>query len=60
MLTSLGLKPGDVFTWDNYPFNAATQAVKKRWLILLGYFVSAGNPCAEFFLKCEFYGEKTS
>lgn len=39
MLTFLGLKPGDVFTWDNYPFNAATQDVKKRWLILLGYFV---------------------
>jgi hypothetical protein len=39
MLTSLGLKPGDVFTWDNYPFNAATQRPKKRWLILLGYFV---------------------
>jgi hypothetical protein len=39
MLTFLGLKPGDVFTWDNYPFNATTQNVKKRWLILLGYFV---------------------
>jgi hypothetical protein len=38
MLTFLGLKPGDVFTWDNYPFNAATQSVKKRWIILLGYF----------------------
>jgi hypothetical protein len=38
MLTFLGLKPGDVFTWDNYPFNAAMQNVKKRWLILLGYF----------------------
>jgi hypothetical protein len=39
VLTFLGLKPGDVFTWDNYPFNAATQVVKKRWLILLGYFI---------------------
>ena len=39
MLTFLGLKPGDVFTWDNYPFNAAAQKIKKRWLILLGYFV---------------------
>jgi hypothetical protein len=39
MLTFLGLKPGDVFTWDNYPFNVTTQNVKKRWLILLGYFV---------------------
>jgi hypothetical protein len=38
VLTFLGLKPGDVFTWDNYPFNAAAQSVKKRWLILLGYF----------------------
>jgi hypothetical protein len=39
MLTFLGLKPGDVFTWDNYPFNATAQNVKKRWLVLLGYFV---------------------
>jgi hypothetical protein len=39
VLTFLGLKPGDVFTWDNYPFNASTQKVKKRWLILLGYFI---------------------
>lgn len=39
MLTPFGLKPGDVFTWDNYPFNAARQNVKKRWIILLGYFV---------------------
>jgi hypothetical protein len=39
VLTFLGLKPGDIFTWDNYPFNATTQNVKKRWLILLGYFV---------------------
>jgi hypothetical protein len=39
VLTFLGLKPGDVFTWDNYPFNAAAQNVKKRWLILLGYFL---------------------
>jgi hypothetical protein len=39
MLTLFGLKPGDVFTWDNYPFNAATHNVKKRWLILLGYFI---------------------
>jgi hypothetical protein len=39
MLTFLGLKPGDVFTWDNYPFNATAQKVKKRWLILLGYFM---------------------
>jgi hypothetical protein len=23
----------------NYPFNATAQEVKKRWLILLGYFV---------------------
>jgi hypothetical protein len=38
VLTFLGLKPGDVFAWDNYPFNAAAQSVKKRWLILLGYF----------------------
>jgi hypothetical protein len=39
MLTFPGLKPGDVFTWNNYPFNAAAQNVKKRWIILLGYFV---------------------
>jgi hypothetical protein len=38
MLTFLGLKPGDVFTWDNYPFNAVMQNVKKRWIILLVYF----------------------
>jgi hypothetical protein len=43
VLTFLGLKPGDVFTWDNYPFNAATQIVKRRWLILLGYFTIEEN-----------------
>jgi hypothetical protein len=44
MLTSFGLKPGDVFSWDNCPFRAKDdEPLKKRWFILLGYFVIEGQ-----------------
>jgi hypothetical protein len=40
MLTSFGLKPGDVFTWDDCPFREQEGSpLKKRWFILLGFFV---------------------
>ena len=32
----LGLKAGDVFTWDNYPFFEHEEKVK-RWFLFLGY-----------------------
>jgi hypothetical protein len=39
MLTSFGLKPGDIFLWDNCPFREQTNSpLKKRWFILLGFF----------------------
>jgi hypothetical protein len=40
MLTSFGLKPGDVFTWDNCPFREQEGSpLKKRWFVLLGFFM---------------------
>jgi hypothetical protein len=39
MLTAFGLKPGDVFSWNNCPYREHTNSpIKKRWFIILGFF----------------------
>ena len=32
----LGLKAGDIFTWDNYPFFEHEEKIR-RWFLFLGY-----------------------
>jgi hypothetical protein len=40
VLESFNLKPGDIFSWNNCPFRVKDdQPLKKRWFVLLGYFV---------------------